>query len=164
MNAAWRIPPANSFSRSVAGSVERRKLKVSSDGPVCDSDPYPHIPASEYLMRCTGAKCYRDPGFHRLVCRLAFSSPLVHDGVTIYAFMNLGDGERCPGRRSRYWKAWTMANAAPPRRGQTMTSRVFLGKWFKVSVADVSHAADQKPNHAAAIYSTVREILELDHA
>jgi hypothetical protein len=83
--------------------------------------------------------------------------------VTIYGFLNLGDGKRCPGRRSRYWKAWTKANGAPPRRGQTMTSRIFLDKWFKVSVADVTLDPDQKAKGVLEIYSTVSEILELEH-
>lgn len=150
--------------RSANGSLEYRKPRVSDDGPVCTVEPYPRVTAGDYLMRCIEAKPYRDPGFNRHVCRLAFSSPLVHEGITIYAFMNLGNGKRCPGRRSRYWKAWTMANGNPPRRGQKMTPRVFMHKWFKVSVRDVTHDADQKPHGAAAVYSKVHAILELDHA
>jgi hypothetical protein len=117
----------------------------------------------EYLMRCLEGDCYPDPQYKRQVCRLVFSSPLVHEGVTVYGFINLGDGARCPGRRSRYWKAWTLANGTAPRRGQKMTPRVFVDKWFKVSIADVIKDAEGKEHSSAQIYSTVREILELDH-
>ena len=164
MSSAARPMPVVNASGRAARDYTQPHVRPSKDGPVCDSDPYPLITAGAYLMRCVEATCYRDPQFRRHVCRLAFNSPNVADGLTIYGFLNLGDGERCPGRRSRYWKAWTAANEGPPRRGQTMTARVFTGKWFKVAVADITHDAEKSEHSPAEIYSTVREILELAHA
>jgi len=31
------------------------------------------------------------------------------EGVRVYGFINLWSDNRCPGRRSRYWKAWSRA-------------------------------------------------------
>src|ERR1041385_3983925 len=141
----------------------KRKSQPSCEGPVCKSDPYPRLAPGEYLMRCLAAACYPDPQYKRGVCRLAFSSPLVHEGVTVYGFINLGDGTWCLGRRTRYWRAWTLANGAQPRRGQKMTARIFVNKWFKVSIGDVVKDADGKDHSSAQVYSTVHEILELAH-
>jgi hypothetical protein len=160
--AAHPLPVVNANGRPSSAPAKPRRPE--NDGPVCASDPYPRITPGKYLMRCIETKCYRDPQFRRHVCRLAFSSPIVRDGVVVYSFINLGDGERCPGRRSRYWKVWTMANEAPPRRGQTMTARLFTGKWFMVEIADITHDAEKREHGKAEIYSTVREILELAHA
>ncbi len=134
------------------------------DGPVCDSDPYPRVTAGTYEMRCIDWKIYRDPQFQRQVCRLAFSSPLVDEGATIYGFLNLGDG-RDPGRRSRYRRAWVKANAGcPPHRGQKMSPRVFLNLWFVVEIGDVLKDSNLNPHSEGEIYSVVREILEVAHA
>lgn len=138
--------------------------KGSSDAPVCAVE-YPHIAAGIYTMRCIEAKAYFDPQFRRHVCRLAFMDPNTGDGASIYGFINLGRGESPKaGRRSRYWKAWTMANGAPARRGQTMTPKIFYGRWFRVEVADVTQNTEKKAHGQPEIYSTVREILELAHA
>jgi len=164
MATGHSFPPVNSIGRSAAHADPRRQRKSFSDGPLCNTDPYPRIAAGEYTLRCIEATSYLDPQFRRQVCRLAFSSPLVHDGVVLYGFINLGDPAKCPGRRSRYWKAWVKANCGTvPRRGQTMTPRVFNGCWFRVYVVDVDKDSDGAKHGPSAIYSIVREILELAH-
>lgn len=149
----------------IAKPVRSSHGKAIYDGPVCTSDAYPHIRPGQYEMRCIEAVTYTDPQFKRRVCRLAFSSPNVAEGTTIYGFLNLGDGHREPGRRWKYYAAWIKANGGqPPQRGRTWTPRVFLDLWFLVEVVDVEHDQDQNPHSEGQIYSVVRNILGVTHA
>jgi hypothetical protein len=132
---------------------------VGEVGPVFEGKEYARIEPGEYAAQCAHAKVYRDPGFRTWKALLRFR--LIDGGQEIYGFYNMGRGESPhAGRRSRYWAAWTLANGAPPRRGQTMTPRVFRGKVFLVQVSDVTHTGDGKPHHPSAIYSTVKKIIE----
>src|SRR5262249_52951342 len=82
MNAAHPLPPTNSWGKPAAVRAEKQRTRASA-APICAAE-YPHIAAGEYMLRVIEAKTYRDPQFQRYVCRLAFSSPLVHDGVILY--------------------------------------------------------------------------------
>lgn len=143
------------------GRPAKAPAPQQAQGPTANADPYPRIPVGQYVMYCSEVDCYRDFQFKRGVCQLAFSNNEVHDGVTVYCFLNLGDGAR--GRRSRYWRAWVRANNDQPRRGQTMSPRVFKGKWFKVSIVDVVEDSEKQKSSEREIYSKVAEILELCH-
>lgn len=42
-----------------------------------------------------------------------------------------------------------------------MSERVFLGKFFRVEIADVTKDSDGRDHHESAVYSVVKHILEM---
>jgi len=93
----------------------------------------------------------------RLVCLLT-DEP----GEVSY-FMNMGNKRDEPraGKQSNYYKAWTLANGEPPRKGQPMAPEVFLDKFFRVRIADCRKDSDEKEKSEGDVYSHVTEFLEL---
>lgn len=132
---------------------------VEESAPVFQGTEYTKIEAGKYSAQCVQFKVYCDPGFRRWVVMLRFR--LIEGGQEVCAFYNLGRREgSCPGRRSRYWKAWTLANGTAPRKGQKMYPKVFRGKVFLVEVANVTRDSEGRLHHASAVYSTVNNIIE----
>jgi hypothetical protein len=83
------------------------------------------------------------------------------DEVRVCAFFNMGNDPRrpMPGRQSRYFRAWTIANGEPPRKGQTMDPAVFVdGQQFEIEVEDCWKDTDNNLKTAAEIYSKVIRI------
>ena len=73
-------------------------------------------------------------------------------------------GERgVPGRRSRFYRAWTMANGGLPRRGQTMSLDAFTaeGLLYTVQVDDCSKDEEGMVKPDAFVYSRVTDIVEV---
>jgi len=52
-----------------------------------------------------------------------------------------------------------MANGAAPRKRQQMSRRVFVGKIFRVHIADTRKAYDGKEHPEGAVYSTIKEFV-----
>jgi hypothetical protein len=126
--------------------------------PVCESNPYPRYAPDEYEGECVAAHTYRHPLLRAWKCHLEFR--LLGDGAEVFAFLNLGRGEKPKaGRHSMYARAWTIANGGPPRRRQTMSARVFKGKVFQVKVGDVIGNYRGGAHHPSEQYSVVREIV-----
>jgi hypothetical protein len=93
----------------------------------------------------------------RLVC-------LITDELgEVSYFMNMGDKREGPraGRQSNYYKAWTLANGQPPRKGESMIPEVFLDKFFRVRIEDCRRDSDEKEKPEGDVYSHVSELLEL---
>ena len=131
--------------------------KVTSAEPVCEDTPYPRYRPGIYQARCTAVNIYRDPRFRRHVARLKFR--LVPEGGIVFAFLNLGSGEKPKvARGSEYRRAWIIANGEQPRKRQTVSKRVFINKIFRVEIGDVTKRHDGREHHNAEIYSTVKEI------
>ena len=89
----------------------------------------------------------------------------------ISCFMNLGNRREAPyvGKRSRYYKAWTVANGDSPQPG-AMSPEIFLDKCFLVLVQDSTQGPDfsengeRKLKASGDIYSHISEIRELLHS
>jgi len=133
-------------------------------GPVCEENPYPLLQAGKYEAQCVHSCLYRDLQFRRWTALLRFqllaSGSLTSLGP-VCAFLNLGNREKSKaGRRSRYWRAWVIANGEQPRKRQVLSPRVFKGKIFEVEIGTVKRAHDGREHPVAAQYSTVKEILE----
>jgi hypothetical protein len=126
--------------------------------PVSDSNVYPHYPEGIYEAECLNVVAYRDPQFRRWTARLEFG--IVPSGERIFGFLNLGDGEKpASGRRSKYFRAWVIANGAAPRKRQVLTYRTFKRKIFQVRVADTRKNSNGGQHPTGAVYSTVKEII-----
>jgi hypothetical protein len=138
--------------------------------PVAEDDPYPRYPPGWYIAECVGGVIYFDPRFNAIKCRLDFkllfpdASRFPNEEITgkpISAFFHLGRGKNSrAGRGSRYYRAWAIANSAPPRKRQALSLRVFKGKSFLVQVDDTRKNWGGKEHPAELIYSTIKEILE----
>ena len=63
------------------------------------------------------------------------------------------------GQRSKYRRAWIIANGEQPRKRQTLSRRVFVGKVFEVEIGNVERSHDGREHPKAAVYSVVREIV-----
>lgn len=128
-------------------------------GPVCAHDPYPHIPPGRYDALVTKEETYYDKQYMRKCSCLRMA--ILAEGVELLHYLNLGDGKHPEvRRRSKYFSAWVIARGSMPRRGQEMSPAEFLHKIFLVEVADVTKDADRYPHPNAAVYSTVKRIIE----
>jgi hypothetical protein len=126
--------------------------------PVSEVKHYPRYPEGSYEAECTGTAVYRDPGFKRWTARLEFR--ILPGGEMIYGFLNLGSGEKpSSGRRSKYFRAWVIANGDGPRKRQQLSHRVFKGKCFEVRIADTKRDCNGDDHPSGAVYSTVKEII-----
>src|SRR5262249_24937262 len=136
-----------------------KSVEPNEPEPVCTDHMYPRYRPGNYEARCIAARTYRDPQFQRWICRLEFR--LVPDGQTVFAFLNLGHGEKpYVGRPSEYRRAWILANGDVPRRRQAMSHRVCQDKIFLVRIGDTTKRFDGREHPEAEIYSKVREILK----
>jgi len=131
---------------------------VAGPEPICESNSYRRYAPGEYDAECVAAHTYRNPLLRAWKCQLEFR--LLGNGAEVFAFLNLGKGEKPKaGRHSMYAGAWTIANGGPPRRRQTMSARVFKGKIFQVKVGDVISNYRGGAHHPSERYSVVREIV-----
>ena len=134
-------------------------------GPVAeDPAPYARIAPGAYLARCLSQKLERVRmygGAWKL--RLVFQIIDLDQNPKLALFFHLGTGQKPhAGRKSKYWAAWITANAGQlPRRGQTMTPRLFVGKAFMVRVDCVQKRWDSGKHSEGEVYSTIKDILEL---
>jgi hypothetical protein len=82
----------------------------------------------------------------------------VHEPISLSLFLNLaGDknGPAVPGRQSKFYKHWTMASGAQPRKGQVMDLEIFIGKFFMAEVEQVAKDANGQEKGEGEIYSRI---------
>jgi hypothetical protein len=77
--------------------------------------------------------------------------------------MNMGNDREGPhcGRHSKYYKAWTLANGGPPRKGEAMDPEIFLGKMFRVHISDCTRDGNEEDKPKGEVYSHITELREL---
>jgi hypothetical protein len=77
-------------------------------------------------------------------------------------FLNMGNGESPSAGRSgesKFFHAWTLANDGPPRRGQEMSPKIFLGKCFLARVEDCTCDSKGRPKSTDDVYSRITELI-----
>jgi hypothetical protein len=90
---------------------------------------------------------------------------VVDEGISLSAFFNLGnnpEGPSTPGRQSRYFQAWVMANGEPPQKGEPLDWNIFLGKYFTAEVADCTRDSKDREKCEGQIYSRITEFVRLE--
>lgn len=123
---------------------------------------YPHVAPGVYRAVC---EAWQGPeycaAFHRYSLRLQFS--LLDDGTRVSLFLNF-DKSGPPGRASKFYRAWSMANGEQPRRGQKMTLETFTepGLIYTVQVEDSTKNEKGELKPDALVYSRVKEILRVE--
>jgi hypothetical protein len=160
------VTPSAAKVHSKTSCVER-KLPIPIDRklacrPSSGESSYPRYKQAEYEARCLDTKLYWDPQFKCQKCLLAFQIISLDEDLSnapVYGILNLKN-ENNPGRRSRYRHEWIIANNGPPRRGQTWSTDIFVGKIFLVRVGDTLKRWDNEKHHASEVYSTVQAILK----
>jgi hypothetical protein len=132
---------------------------TADDSLVWGSEQYPQIQPGEYELYCTEAKVYFDPGLKVHKCRYRFIKPMDDDFPPVYGFIHIGEQLKTPGRRSRYFREWSIANGDAPGKRQVMSPRIFQSKFFLVRVGWVlARQHDGKEHTSETRYSLVREI------
>jgi hypothetical protein len=135
-----------------------KPAEVSQCAPICEKDPYPLLEPGIYEAQCLRTRIYFDPQFRAWKALLEFQ--LVNREETVGGFIHLGQGESTKaGQRSRYRRAWIIANGEPPKKRQVLSERIFVGKFFEVQIGTVEKAHDGRDHPVGGRYSTVTEIL-----
>jgi hypothetical protein len=90
---------------------------------------------------------------------------LVNEPGNVSAFFNMGSNPSGGkiGRQSVYWKAWTLANGEPPRKGEEMTpDRFFEGQSFRVVVDYVNKGDDGELKPEAELYLRITKFVSVE--
>lgn len=134
----------------------RTRRRVAAD-PKVHWHEYPLIEAREYPAYCRWARTYRDPGFHRWVCLMRWdvlSDDLVTIIATVPFWLAVGRKDKPhASKRSKYLREWVKANGVPPKRGDRLSPRVFVGRIARIEVGDTDPLKSPVP------YSVVRRII-----
>jgi hypothetical protein len=122
---------------------------------------YPVLPAGKYTVRGVAIQGPQWlPNYQRWSLRVEFT--LIDEPILVSTFFNFGSDRNRPqvGRRSKYYKAWVLANGEHPRRREKMRPDIFLeGQFFEVEVqpSKIDEEGQLKPN--AEIYSIVTKLI-----
>ena len=94
--------------------------------------------------------------FHRWSLRIGCAG--VDEPVSLSLFLNLAGDKAAPavpGRQSKFYKHWTMANGEQPRKGQVMDLGIFMDKYFMAEVEQVATDAKGQEKGEGEIYSRI---------
>lgn len=146
------------------GSASKRVGRVSVTPPVWGKDPYPRVHPGRYLVRVVG---WQGPEWVRSLRRwsLRLECALVDEPVSLSVFFNFGGTPEhlgTPGRLSKYYRHWVMANREPPRKHQPMDWAIFVDKWFTAEVEDASKDGSGREKCEADIYSRISQFIRLE--
>jgi hypothetical protein len=154
-------PDAGWTNTARSASRDSETMFDDDSAPIAGEIP-PRIPAGEYQ-----AFCYQ----YELEPRKTWGK---HHVYILFRIC----GDRCGGtelflacpyfrkgemsHRYKYFQQWTIANGAPPVKGQRMTPNIFLGKMFKVLIRDARTTyPDGEPTPESLRYSVVHRIIGL---
>lgn len=154
------------MKRNGRGSRAPSKVPQAGPGklvepPIWDREAYPIIDDGPLLVQAVKIK---GPDWCRNLRRwsVLVECAGVEEPVTLAIFLNLaGDesGPGKPGRQSKFYKHWTMANGEPPRKGQRMNFDVFVDKFFMAQVEKVTKDSKGALKPDAEIYSRISHFI-----
>jgi len=163
------VPERRPTSRG-RGQRPERAAKRPVAPPVWDKDPYPVTEDGMLLVRVVavqGPEWIRN--FQRWSVRLECAG--VFEAVSLSLFLNLGGnqaGPSVPGRQSKFYQHWSMANGGPPKKGQAMSFEVFLDRFFMAKVERATKDSKGEAKSEDEVYSRIshfvrREEMSLPH-
>ncbi len=152
--------------------AKRTKRKQDGGAPVCiappvwDKDPYPCIHPGRYLVCVVG---WQGPEWMRNGNRwsLRLECALFDEPVTLSLFFNFGgtrEGPGIPGRQSKYYRHWVMANGEPPKKHEAMDWRIFVGSCFTAEVENVTKNSDGQQKCSAEVYSRISRFVRFEES
>ena len=129
--------------------------------PVWDPPDYPKHDGGQRMV------CFHEiqgpewlHSFQRWSVRLG--GTFMDEAGEVSFFLNMGNGESPSAGRSgesKFFHAWTLANDGPPRRGQEMSPKIFLGKCFLARVEDCTHDSKGRQKCIDEVYSRITELI-----
>ena len=134
--------------------------------PIWNGAEYKRVQPGRYsavVVRVQGPEWVRS--YRRWSLLVEFELLGDSETVRICAFFNMGsDRSRpTPGRQSRFFKAWVIANGELPRKRQAMDPKIFMdGQVYRIEVEDCTAASDESEKPAGEIYSKVTKVLSAD--
>lgn len=136
-----------------------RKSSVAT--PVWTEDEYPHYRPGRYEVRVIKAVNVWHPMLRAWKCIIK-AQLLAADLGFVWGFLHGGNDKKAPktGRHSKYFRVWTMANGAMPRKRQALSAKALEGKNFIVEIGDTVHNFKQQLHPREAVYSVIREFVE----
>lgn len=153
---------ATTARKAVAISGRNPAVKRIGRIPVWEGAEYPQKIVGERLV--LGVEIQGPEWLHRhrrWSIRIGFR--LSDEPVTVSLFLNMGDDPTRPraGRQSNYYKAYSLANGGPPKRGEPMFPEVFLGKWFIAVVEECRKDSEGNAKSEDQVYSRVTKLKAL---
>jgi len=144
-------------------SPQKSRPMAIPQPPVWEQDDYPRVDCGRRMVRAhkiQGPEWVR--GFSRWSLRIEFH--LMDEPGTVSLFVNLGnDREKptVPGRKSRFYRYWTMANGGPPRKHEVMNYDIFMDKCFWARIEDCAKNSEGRLKPDRERYSRIVDLEEL---
>src|SRR5262245_53473665 len=126
----------------------------------CNSDIPPAIPdGDDYLVRFVRAEQSHQWNCEKVFLWFELLTPGEWVGTHFFMACNAkSDGRWGPAHK--YLQAWILANGAPPKRRDRMSTRVFRDKVFRARMSAVTQNANKTSRTPAQQYSVVDQLLE----
>ena|SRR5271157_3219267 len=152
---------AHTMAKPISAAEGRRARKKNLI-PVWDGKEYQHHDEGERLIRVFEIQ---GPEWVRRYSRwsIRLGCCLTDEPGEVSFFISMGNKGQGPhvGRHSKYYKAWTLANGGPPRKGEAMDPERFRGKFFRARIEDCRKDSNDGDKLQAEVYSHITELLEL---
>jgi hypothetical protein len=143
-------------------AAEGRRARKKNLIPVWDGKEYQRHDQGERLIQVCEIQ---GPEWVRRYSRwsIRLGCCLTDELGEVSYFMNMGTNREGPraGRHSNYYNAWTLANGDPPRKGEVMDPKIFLGKFFRASIEDCGKDSNDRDKLPGEVYSHIKELREL---
>jgi hypothetical protein len=123
--------------------------KREEDGPVFEETRKRLKPGKRSMM-CERADVTNK--FGRRVAKLVFFDVLAGERAECYMSLLATPG-------AKYFEAWTAAHGRPPARGETMSVKIFRGKFFEVEIGNTRQNYQGAKLATSEGYSVVKRIL-----
>lgn len=155
------MPTSNATTRPLS-AADGRRTRRNKLIPVWEGREYQrHDEGERLVLVCE----IHGPEWVRRYSRwsIRIGCCLTDEAGEVSYFMNMGnhrDGPRV-GRQSNYYRAWTLANAGPPRKGEKMDPKIFLGKFFRARIEDCRRNSKDEDKLQGEVYSHITELMEL---
>ena len=146
-----------------APSLQKSRPTAIPPLPVSERDDYPRVDCGRRMVRAhkiQGPEWVR--AFSRWSLRIEFH--LMDESGTVSLFVNLGNCREKPivgGRRSKFYRYWTMAIGGPPRKHEVMNYNIFMDKCFWARIEDCSKDSEGRPKLDEEKYSRIVDLEEL---
>ena len=125
-----------------------------------DSDIPPAIPDGEdYEVKFVGAEQSHQWNSEKVFLWFELLTPGEWVGTHFFMACNAKPDGRW-GPAHKYLQAWILANGAPPKRRDRMSTKVFRDKVFRARVRKVTQNANKTSRTPAQQYSVIAELLE----
>ncbi len=157
------MAPTAHQQRAEARSARHGQRQRVVTPPTWDREDYPRIDGGLRMVR---AHKIQGPewviAYGRWSLRIEFHT--MDEPGTVSLFLNLGTvrkNPKVPGRKSNFYRYWTLANGGPPKRGQTMHWDVFLDKCFWARVEDCKEDSQGHEKEEYDVYSRIVDLEKL---